>query len=117
LTGTLILTGGLCLAGCNSQQGFSRQAYCAALQASTDLDTKQLVDGDPDQLAKAEETYLHLQSLAPPQLADEWALVVAGLDAMLEAARGGRPINQTDHTAFSAALGLIDMDRLERCPE
>jgi len=117
LTGTLLLAGGLGLAGCQSNQGFSRQAYCAALAAGTGLDTKKLVDGNPDELAKAQETYLELQSLAPPQLSEEWALVVAGLENMLEAARGGLPISQSDHTAFSTALGAIDFDRLERCPE
>jgi len=113
----LVLAVGLGLEGCSQDQGFSRQAYCAALAANPGLDTKKLVDGDPAELAKASEAYTELQELAPPQLSEDWALVVAGLEAMLVAAGGGQPVDHSDQADFSAALGAIDKDRLERCPE
>jgi len=103
------------LAGCAHNQGFDRQTYCDALMADPGIDTKELIDGNQDELAKAKETYTKLRALAPPQLAEPWAQVVDGLDAMLEDARGGLPTSQSIHTAFTAALGTIDKDRLERC--
>ena len=117
MTFGLALTGVLVLAGCGNGEGFSRHAYCAALAAEAGLDTKKLVDGDSEELAKAQQVYQKLQALAPPQLTDEWAVVVDGLEAMLEAARTGLPSSQVDQSAFSSALGTIDMDRIERCPD
>jgi hypothetical protein len=104
------------LGACGKDEGFDSEAYCAAIaNPGPVLDAKALIDGDEATLQTATELYASIASQAPPELKDDWSVLVDGLDSMLQAARGERDVTDSNHDAFTDAFTVIQQDKHERC--
>ncbi|MDR2348442.1 MAG: hypothetical protein LBD90_07505, partial [Bifidobacteriaceae bacterium] len=113
--GALALAGAL--AGCAPEPtGFDSETYCRAIAVDgVELDAKALIDGDEQALKDAEAVYQRLMELAPGELADEWALVLRDLEAMISVASGAVAPSDVDRQPFIDAFTAIEMDKHDRC--
>ncbi|MDR0625965.1 MAG: hypothetical protein LBG11_01685, partial [Bifidobacteriaceae bacterium] len=81
---------------------FDVGAYCQAIaEPEVQLDASKMIDGDEQALEDAKSVYLGLKKLAPPELSDEWTLIIRDLESMLEAARGSTKPSDVDYPAFT----------------
>jgi hypothetical protein len=119
-TGLAGLAGFGALSGCGEDKplGFDPVAYCEAIaKPAVELDAKAMIDGDQQALQDAEALYESLKALAPPDLYDEWSLILGELDAMMKAAGGSVPVEDVNYQAFTDAFTAIELDKHERCAQ
>jgi hypothetical protein len=102
------------LAACGEDKP-TDQTYCEALATAAVSDASALMEGDKAALDEALESYQKLRDLAPSTTTKQWALIVRDLESMLEAARGGIPVSETDYPGFRDALAEIEADIATRC--
>jgi hypothetical protein len=104
------------LAGCAGPS--QTEAYCQAISdAAAAPDAAALIGGDEAALAAALDLYQSLAELAPASLKGEWGILNGNLEAMLQAARGDRAVEDSNYDKFSAAYAAIEQDKRERCPQ
>jgi hypothetical protein len=103
--------------GCGVGGGeFDSEPYCQLIaDPGVRLDSKALIDGDKGELRQARSLYRKLRDKGPPELREQWNLIVRDLDSIAEAASGSVSAEEVDYEAFADAFAAIEEDKHDRC--